>query len=136
MSESQTKAVNHSKSRDSSVSRDSLGHAVKVLFSCVSSKVIDCHAIYHMSHFTFHTSHVICQINAYVDPWDMLNNFCFHVYAQKSPFPKLQTCKTCKLAKLANLQIKPILLQEPPWQQSKTLVLYHKMESYIVSGYK
>ena len=20
--------------------------------------------------------------NAYVDPWDMLNNFCFHVYAQ------------------------------------------------------
>ena len=24
--------------------------------------------------------------NAYVDPWDMLNNFCFHVYAQKSVF--------------------------------------------------
>ena len=24
--------------------------------------------------------------NAYVDPWDMLNNFCFHVYAQKSLF--------------------------------------------------
>ena len=23
---------------------------------------------------------------AYVDPWDMLNNFCFHVYAQKSLF--------------------------------------------------
>ena len=22
--------------------------------------------------------------NAYVDPWDMLNNICFHVYAQKS----------------------------------------------------
>ena len=21
-----------------------------------------------------------------VDPWDMLNNFCFHVYAQKSLF--------------------------------------------------
>ena len=21
--------------------------------------------------------------NAYVDPWDMLNNFCFGVYAQK-----------------------------------------------------
>ena len=20
--------------------------------------------------------------NAYVDPWDMMNNFCFHVYAQ------------------------------------------------------
>ena len=24
--------------------------------------------------------------NAYVDPWDMLNNFCFHVYAQMSLF--------------------------------------------------
>ena len=24
--------------------------------------------------------------NVYVDPWDMLNNFCFHVYAQKSLF--------------------------------------------------
>ena len=23
---------------------------------------------------------------AYVDPWDMLNNFCFHVYAQKLLF--------------------------------------------------
>ena len=27
-------------------------------------------------------------LNAYanVDPWDMLNNFCFYVYAQKSLF--------------------------------------------------
>ena len=24
--------------------------------------------------------------NAYVDPWDMLNNFCFHVYAQMTLF--------------------------------------------------
>ena len=24
--------------------------------------------------------------NAYVDPWDMLNNFCFHVYAEMSLF--------------------------------------------------
>ena len=29
-------------------------------------------------------SHVTCLMsNANVDPWDMLNNFCFHVYAQK-----------------------------------------------------
>ena len=29
-------------------------------------------------------SNVKCQMsNAQVDPWDMLNNFCFHVYAQK-----------------------------------------------------
>ena len=32
-------------------------------------------------------SHVTCHMsNAYVDPWDMLNNFCFHVYAQMSLF--------------------------------------------------
>ena len=24
--------------------------------------------------------------NAYSDPWDMLNNFCFHVYARESLF--------------------------------------------------
>ena len=24
--------------------------------------------------------------DAYVDPWDMLNNFCFHVHAQMSLF--------------------------------------------------
>ena len=30
---------------------------------------------------------VKCQMwNAYVDTWDILNNFCFHVYAQKSVF--------------------------------------------------
>ena len=50
----------------------------QLLFSCVSSKVIVCHAIYHMSYFTYHMS------NAYFDPWYMPNNFCFHVYAQKS----------------------------------------------------
>ena len=27
--------------------------------------------------------------NAYVDPWNMLNNFCFHVYFQKVPYPKI-----------------------------------------------
>ena len=32
-------------------------------------------------------SHVTCHMsNAYVDRWDMLNNFCFHLYAQKSLF--------------------------------------------------
>ena len=36
-----------------------------------------------MSHVTCRMSHVACLMsNAYVDPWDMLNNFCFHVYAQ------------------------------------------------------
>ena len=37
-----------------------------------------------MSHVTCYMSHVTCLMsNAYVDPWDMLNNFCFQVYAQK-----------------------------------------------------
>ena len=40
-----------------------------------------------MSHVTFRMSHVTCLMsNAYVDPWDMLNNFCFYVYAQMSLF--------------------------------------------------
>ena len=40
-----------------------------------------------MSHVTCHMSHVTCLMsNAYVDRWDMLNNFCFHVYAQNSLF--------------------------------------------------
>ena len=31
--------------------------------------------------------YVKCQMsNAYVDPWDMVTNFCFHMYAQKSLF--------------------------------------------------
>ena len=40
-----------------------------------------------MSHVTCRMSHVTCLMsNAYVDPWDMLNNFCFYVYAQMSLF--------------------------------------------------
>ncbi len=31
-----------------------------------------------------------CQV-AKLDPWDMLSNFCFHVYAQKSLF----LCENC-----------------------------------------
>ena len=38
----------------------------------VNPKVTVCHAV------TFNISS-----NAYVDIWDRLNNFCFHVYAQK-----------------------------------------------------
>ena len=54
---------------------------------------------------------VTCQIpiltymsNAYADPWDMLNNFCFHVYAQKQVFVIMSpvTCHilhvTCHIA--------------------------------------
>ena len=29
---------------------------------------------------------VSVSLSVTVDPWDMLNNFCFHVYAQKSLF--------------------------------------------------
>ena len=59
----------------------SLGHAEQLLFSCVSSKVSI------SNYVTCHILHVTCHIwNAYVDPWDMLNNFCFHVYAQMSLF--------------------------------------------------
>ena len=36
--------------------------------------------IRHILHVRYYMS------NAYVDPWDVLNNYCFHVYAQKSRF--------------------------------------------------
>ena len=32
------------------------------------------------------TVHDMSNMSNYVDPWDMQNNFCFHVYAQKSLF--------------------------------------------------
>ena len=35
--------------------------------------------------------HVKCQVsNAYIDPWDILNNFCFHVYAKNVKWQKLE----------------------------------------------
>ena len=40
-----------------------------------------------MSHVACRMSHVTCLMSdAYVDPWDMLNNFSFHVYAQMLMF--------------------------------------------------
>ena len=52
----------------------SLGHAEQLLFSCLCSKVSTCNYVKcNMSHVSCHMS------NAYVDPWDMLSNFCFHV---------------------------------------------------------
>ena len=45
--------------------------------------------MYHLYTYyvTCRMSHVTCLMsNAYVDRWDMLNNFCFHVYAQMSLF--------------------------------------------------
>ena len=45
------------------------------------------HVTCRMLHVTCRMSHVTCLMsNVYVDPWDMVNNFCFHVYAQMSLF--------------------------------------------------
>ena len=62
----------------------SLGHAEQLLFWSLWSKVSICNYVTcHMLHVTCRMSHVSCHMsNAYVDRWDMLNNFCFHVYAQ------------------------------------------------------
>ena len=58
-----------------------LGHAEQLLFWCLCSKVSICNYVTcHMLHVTCRMSHVTCLMsNAYVDPWDMLNNFCFHL---------------------------------------------------------
>ena len=54
-----------------------------------------------MTHVTFCLSHVTCYMwNAYVDPWDMLNNFCFHVYAQKWVFV-IMSHVTCHMSHFA-----------------------------------
>ena len=54
-----------------------------------------------MSHVTFRLSHVTCYMwNAYVDPLDMLNNFCFHVYAQKWVFV-IMSRVTCHMSHFA-----------------------------------
>ena len=59
----------------------SLRHAEQLLFSCLYSKVSV------SNYVTCQMSHVTCLMsNGYVDPWDMLNNFCFHVYTQKWVF--------------------------------------------------
>ena len=62
-----------------------LGHAEQLLFWCLCSKVSICNYVTcHMLHVACDMWHVTCLMsNAYVDPWDMLNNFCFQVYAQK-----------------------------------------------------
>ena len=71
----------------------------QLLFSCVSSKVSICNYVTcRMSYVTFHMS------NAYVDRWDMLNYFCFHVYAQNSLFDLLW--KGCRLLQ----EVREILL--------------------------
>ena len=58
-----------------------MAHAEQLLFSCLCSKLSIC------DYVTGHRLHVTCLMSdAYVDPCDMLNNFCFHVYAQKSLF--------------------------------------------------
>ena len=65
-----------------------LGHAEQFLFWCLCSRISNCNYVTcHMLHVTCRMSHVTCHMsNAYVDPWDMLNNFCFHVYTQKWVF--------------------------------------------------
>ena len=40
---------------------------------------------------------VLHMSNAYVDSWAMLNNFCFHVFAQKSLLPDPVTREVIEL---------------------------------------
>ena len=55
-----------------------------VFMSMLKSKYLQ---LCHMSHVTCHIVHVTCHMwNTYFDPFDMLNNFCFHVYGQMSLF--------------------------------------------------
>ena len=48
------------------------------------------------------SSYLVVQLSSCLvvkfDPWDMLNNFCFHVYAQKCQVVRLSSCKEVKLS--------------------------------------
>ena len=58
-----------------------------------------------MSHVAYHMSHVFMS-NAYVDPWDMLKIFCFHVYqwltgnTVPDRYPIFFTCPTTRSIKI------------------------------------
>ena len=75
----------------------SLAHAEQLLFSCLCSKVSICdYVTCHILHVTCHIAHVTCHMsNAYVDSWDMLNNFCFEVFAQKWVFVIMSHVTCC-----------------------------------------
>jgi len=76
-------------------------------------------------------SSVQCQmLIAYIDPWDMLNNFCFHVYAQKllfkgengNAFFDLITTLSCDLrVHWAGSQLKNVWKSDKSWEPEKNL---------------
>ena len=66
-------------------------HAEQLLISCLSlSHLLTLDMLKSEYLLLCHISHVTCLMsNAYVDHWDMLNNFCFHVYAQTVSYTHL-----------------------------------------------
>ena len=58
------------------------GHAEQLLFSCLCSKVTLTFSHCHSHSLTLSHSHTLSISHSLT--LDMLNNFCFHVYAQKS----------------------------------------------------
>ena len=63
-------------------------NAEQLLFSCQFSKVSSCQVVKLTGS---------CQVVTF-DPWDMLNNFCFHVYAQKCQVVRLSSCQDVTLS--------------------------------------
>ena len=47
-----------------------------------------------------------CQV-VMIDPWDMLNNFCFHVYAQKCQVVRLSSCHVVTLSRCQVVKFDP-----------------------------
>ena len=94
----------------------------------------------HISNFAFHMSfvimphvtlshieHVTCHMsNAYVDLWDMLNNFCFHVSAQKWVFV-IMSHVTFRLSHVACYMWNAYV---ELWDND--MELFHKMSSLIL----
>ena len=113
----------------------SLGHAEQLLFSCLCSKVSICNYVTcDMSHFACqmshvrHIAHVTCHMsNAYVDPWDMLNNFCSHVYAQKWAFV-IMSHVTCRMSQLPHVTCQMLIC----WSLGHAEIIFFHVYTNIV----
>ena len=77
------------------------------------------------------------------DPWDMLNIFCFHVYAQKSLFIGendnvfldilIHHTLSCEFANhRAGSQLKMSNVFDSSWEPKVSVTVYHK-KNYVIS---
>ena len=70
--------------------------------------------------------------NVKKDPWDMLNNFCFHVYAQKSLF-KVENVNVFFWTAASSSSPSPVSLPILELKKKSKYFHLHKMQDYATS---